>query len=59
MVFHISAHPLFERLTDAELNEDPVVSILFNSTEEGQKVTRNLGKKFPAVFKRIENPKII
>lgn len=59
MVSHISAHPLFASLTDTELKKDPIVDLLFNSTEEGQKVTRNLKIMFPAVFKRLENPKII
>lgn len=56
MVLHILAHPLFEKLTEAEIEKDPVVAMLFDSTEEGQKVTRNSGKKFPAVFRRVENP---
>lgn len=41
----------FSLLQDA----DPVVEKLFVSTEEGQKVTRNQGDKFPAVFRRIED----
>ncbi|TMS35564.1 hypothetical protein L596_002942 [Steinernema carpocapsae] len=38
---HLSEHPLFEELTSAEMETDPVVPLLFESTEEGQKVTRN------------------
>lgn len=34
-------------------NEDPVVAKLLDSTEEGQKVTRNNGDKFLAAFKRV------
>ncbi|CAJ0957678.1 unnamed protein product, partial [Mesorhabditis belari] len=56
MVAHLSSHPLFERLTKEEEDADPVVPLLFESTEEGQKVTRNHGSKFPAVFRRKENP---
>lgn len=32
---------------------DPVVEKLYTSTEEGQKVTRNEGDKFLAVYRRI------
>lgn len=32
---------------------DPIVPKLYESTEEGQKVTRNKGDKFLAVFRRI------
>ncbi|CAD6197213.1 unnamed protein product [Caenorhabditis auriculariae] len=56
MVKHLSEHPLFERLTDEELAADPVVEMLYESTEEGQKVTRNSGDKFPAVFRRRPDP---
>jgi tRNA (guanine-N7-)-methyltransferase len=58
MVKHISEHPLFERLTDDELKADPVVPLLSDSTEEGQKVTRNSGSKYPAVFRRLTDPNL-
>lgn len=32
---------------------DPIVDKLYESTEEGQKVTRNNGEKFLAVFRRM------
>lgn len=35
---------------------DVVVEKLYESTEEGKKVTRNSGEKFLAVFRRIEDP---
>lgn len=38
--------------------EDQVVSLLLDCTEEGQKVTRNKGQKFLAVFRRIMDPYI-
>ncbi|CAG9862010.1 unnamed protein product [Phyllotreta striolata] len=53
MVQHFTDHPLFQRISEKELEEDPVVDKLYSSTEEGQKVTRNNGDKFLAVFKRI------
>lgn len=33
---------------------DPVVEKLYETSEEGQKVTRNKGDKFVAVFRRIK-----
>ncbi|KAH7723170.1 tRNA (guanine-N(7)-)-methyltransferase [Aphelenchoides avenae] len=56
MVQHISEHPLFQRLTEEEMQKDPVVPLLYDSTEEGKKVTRNAGPKFPAVFRRLPDP---
>lgn len=34
-------------------SSDPIVEKLYESTEEGKKVTRNNGDKFLAVFRRI------
>ncbi|PIO59869.1 tRNA (guanine-N(7)-)-methyltransferase [Teladorsagia circumcincta] len=56
MVRHLSEHPLFERLPKEEEDRDPVVPLLFESTEEGQKVSRNDGEKYMAVFKRKPDP---
>jgi len=56
MVAHISAHPLFERVSAVEADADPVLEKIRNSTEEGQKVSRNGGEKWPAVFRRVANP---
>ncbi|XP_041471876.1 tRNA (guanine-N(7)-)-methyltransferase-like [Lytechinus variegatus] len=56
MSHHIEEHPLFQRLSEEEMNMDPIVKALYESTEEGQKVTRNSGEKFPAVFRRIPDP---
>jgi len=50
---HLDQHPLFERLTEEELEKDVVVPKLYESSEEGKKVTRNKGDKFLAVFRRI------
>lgn len=58
MVKYLSNHPLFRQLSDIEQNADPAVPLLFTSTEEGQKVSRE-GRfghdKYPAVFERIED----
>lgn len=54
MVGHLEQHPLFERVKDKD--SDPCVPLLFESTEEGKKVTRMGGQKFAAVFQRIPDP---
>ncbi|KAE9603763.1 putative tRNA (guanine(46)-N(7))-methyltransferase [Lupinus albus] len=46
-------HPMFEALTEKELEADPVVKLLSCATEEGQKVARNEGQTFQAVYRRI------
>lgn len=35
---------------------DPIVEKLYESTEEGKKVTRNKGDKYLAVYRRIADP---
>eukprot|EP00271_Cylindrocystis_brebissonii_P013785 TRINITY_DN3405_c0_g1_i2.p1 TRINITY_DN3405_c0_g1~~TRINITY_DN3405_c0_g1_i2.p1 ORF type:complete len:333 (+),score=50.30 TRINITY_DN3405_c0_g1_i2:134-1132(+) len=50
---HLSTHPLFEEVSPAELEADPVVRLLATSSEEGLKVARNGGKTFRAVYRRI------
>jgi len=55
---HLSKHPLFEEVLEPGYRDDPVVPLLFNSTEEGQKVERNSGEKILAVFRRIK-PKAV
>lgn len=49
----LAGHPMFEALTEGELEADPVVELLSSATEEGQKVARNGGKTFRAVYRRI------
>lgn len=53
---HFLQHPLFVQLTPEEYSSDPIVPLLGESTEEGQKVTRNNGDKYKAIFKKIEDP---
>lgn len=45
----LDAHPLFERLSDEELEDDPPAKLLASATEEGQKVARNGGQVSPPV----------
>lgn len=49
----LESHPMFESLTEKELEADPVVKLLSSATEEGQKVARNGGQTFQAVYRRI------
>ncbi|KAG1669617.1 tRNA (guanine-N(7)-)-methyltransferase [Nymphon striatum] len=53
IVEHIDQHPLFQRLSPEDLKDDVVVEKLSESTEEGQKVTRNNGDKYLAVYRRV------
>lgn len=46
-------HPLFTVVPEEELEVDPVVKLLTSATEEGQKVARNGGQTFMAIFRRI------
>ena len=49
------AHPLFQRLFDgsSDVENDPCVQAMTTETEEGQKVARNKGNKYYAVYQRI------
>ncbi|RLN13113.1 tRNA (guanine-N(7)-)-methyltransferase [Panicum miliaceum] len=49
----LEKHPLFEAVPDEEIKADPVVKLLFTATEESQKVARNGGQTFHAIFRRI------
>lgn len=55
MVEHFVKFPLFERVDEENLKDDQVIPLLYESTEEGQKVSRNKGGKFLAVFRRTED----
>jgi len=53
MVEHLAAHPSFKRLTLEEENSDILHDKLLNRSEEAQKVERNNGDKFLAIFRRL------
>jgi tRNA (guanine-N7-)-methyltransferase len=55
MVKHLDSHPLFRRLTDEELKDDVCIACVMQDTEEGKKVERNNGDKFPACYVRLED----
>ncbi|KAJ4813927.1 tRNA (guanine-N(7)-)-methyltransferase [Rhynchospora pubera] len=46
-------HPLFEPVGEDEISTDPVVKLLTSATEEGQKVARNGGQTFMAIYRRV------
>lgn len=52
----LDLHPLFVRLDDKELAEDPAAGLLSEGTEEGQKVARNSGSVWRAVYRRVSGP---
>lgn len=49
----LDAHPLFERVSDEELESDPAAGLLAEGTEEGQKVARNSGSVWRNCYRRI------
>ncbi|KAG1671830.1 hypothetical protein FOA52_000207 [Chlamydomonas sp. UWO 241] len=51
------AHPMFELISDEDLESDPAAGVLINATEEGQKVARNKGNTWRAVFRRLPEPR--
>ncbi|KAK4507495.1 hypothetical protein PRZ48_001230 [Zasmidium cellare] len=56
MVEHLAAHESFERVGEEEVEGDVCVEVMRKETEEGKKVERNGGRKFVAVFRRLEDP---
>jgi tRNA (guanine-N7-)-methyltransferase len=50
----ISEHPCFEKV-ERKPEEDEVLNIAMNATEESRKVARNGGQKFYGVWKRVES----
>lgn len=49
----LEKHPLFEAVGEEEIRKDPVVKLLTSATEEGQKVARNEGQTFMAIYRRV------
>lgn len=54
MVEKLDAHPLFQRIPNEELADDPVCKCVLEKTEEGIKVARNNGDKYLAVYRRLD-----
>lgn len=55
---HLDAFPLFERIPDDDLKDDPCVMAIYDATEEGQKVARNKGQKHFAAYRRVAVPSL-
>jgi len=53
MQSHLDGFPLFRRVPDEENEADPVVKLVFESSEEAKKVDKAGGQKFLAVYLRI------
>lgn len=53
MVRHLEESPMFERLTEAEEQADPVVPFICTRTDESIKVARNQGDKTASVWRRL------
>lgn len=53
----LDSHPMFERLSDEELEDDPAAGLLTEATEEGQKVARNKGSTYRNVYRRLAEPR--
>ncbi|CAD5206371.1 unnamed protein product [Bursaphelenchus okinawaensis] len=49
---NFAATKLFEKIPDEELKEDPIFQFIFDSSEEGKKVSRNEGSKYHAIYRR-------
>ncbi|KAI9722783.1 MAG: tRNA (guanine-N(7)-)-methyltransferase [Chrysothrix sp. TS-e1954] len=58
MAKHFDSHLSFQRVEEAQLVEDGDVCVaaMKSETEEGKKVERNLGRKFTAYWRRLEDP---
>ncbi|XP_049848954.1 tRNA (guanine-N(7)-)-methyltransferase-like [Schistocerca gregaria] len=50
---HFLEHPLFEKVTEQELCDDPVINLIPNSTEESRKAKKQNRSIFYTAFKRI------
>jgi tRNA (guanine-N7-)-methyltransferase len=53
----LEAHPMFDSVSDEELANDPAAQYLPEASEEAQKVARNEGKTYRAVFRRRDTPR--
>lgn len=57
-VMHLEMHPLFERISDEELKDDPCITVMREQTDEAQKVLRKGGDIWHAVFRKIDAEKL-
>ena len=57
MTTHLSSHPLFEPLEEAELKDGAILPVITQCTEEGKKVQRAHGTVHTAVYRRVSDPR--
>lgn len=53
----LDSHHMFERVSEEELAGDAAAGLLFEATEEGQKVARNKGSTYRNVYRRLLEPR--
>lgn len=53
----LETHPMFDPISEEELAADPAAQLLDQASEEAQKVSRNSGATYRAVFRRRETPR--
>ena len=51
----LDSSPLFHRISDAELKDDPYIDAMTSHTEESKKVLRGNHDKWWAVYERVQN----
>lgn len=57
-VHHLELHPMFERVPDEELENDPCIKAMREETDEAQKVRRKGGDIWHAVYRKIDPAKL-
>lgn len=58
MTTHLQEHPLFERVSDLELVDDPAIPAM-HETDEAKKVVRLGGNKYVSVFRKIDDSEFL
>jgi hypothetical protein len=61
VLWHVAkcdAHPYLRRLTDEEVAADPAATTMTTSMEESKKVDLCDGRKYVAVYERLDNAKL-
>lgn len=51
---HLDMHPMFERIPEEELKDDPCIEAMRTGTDEAQKVIRNGGSIWHSVYRKID-----
>jgi tRNA (guanine-N7-)-methyltransferase len=51
-VAHLELHPLFERVPEEEVKDDPCIKFMTEGTDEAKKVHRNGGDVWHSVFRK-------